>query len=302
MLERHLGNLPNRAGQSKNLNTASRQSTTPTNATSTDNLVIQSQLEIRSSIRSSNRQPHLESLEVESYTRDRLSNSWFRPVSRAAVCIQNNATNSIDNRNHVSDRHDCQSPVSPPPYESLFQNEEIYNDYLVTSEHSSTANLHSSLVRPPNETNETNATVREDSEESVSQNESNDPVSSGQVRLSQHLGSAPRRESFWKTLERARLTGQTVDHFASETRESNAGTGGERFSENVSLARSEESDVSMNTGEIEERPIEPPSYSDLKDTLENINMSEAEKEEEQRTANQNMTSPFYLMAMHYSYP
>ena len=175
----------------------------------------------------------------------------------------------------------------------------------MTSENSSATNLHSSLVRPANENDETNATVREDSEESVSQNENNGPVLSGQVRLSQHLGSAPRRESFWETLERARLTGQTVDHFGTETQESNAETGDERHSENVSLARSEESDVTTNAEEIEERPIEPPSYSDLKDTWENINMSEAEiaiYEEEQRTANQNMTSPFYLMAMHYSYP
>ena len=314
MLERHLGNLPNRPGQSGHLNTVSRQSATPTNAASTDNLAMQSQFETRNGSfsrrrRSSNRQPHLASFEFESYTRDRLSNSWFRPApqenSRGAVCIQNNGPSSIDDRNQFSDRQDCQSLVSPPPYESLFLNEEIYNDYLVTSENSSAANLHSSLVSAPSENNETNATVRENSEEGVSQSESNDTVSSGQVRLSQHLGSAPRRESFWETLERARLTGQTVNHFGTETQESNEGTGDERFSENVSSVRSDESDASTNAGEIEERPIEPPSYSDLKDTWENINMSEAEieiYEEEQRRANQNMTSPFYLMAMHYSYP
>ena len=323
MLEQHLGIFSARGGQSGNLNITSRQSAASCQpsaisrtATSTDNLVTQVQREtsirsysrrrpINRSTNCSHGQSHFESLELESYTQDPLSSSWFSPAaqenSRGGMCIQYNVTNSNDNRNQFSDTPVCQSPASPPPYESLFQYEEIYNDHLVTSENSSPANLHSSFVRPPNENNDTNATVREDSEESISQNESNYPVSSGQVRLSQHLGSAPRREPFWETLERARQTGETVDRFGTETRESNAETSDESFLENISVAQSEESGVPTNVGETEERPLEPPAYSDLKDTWEHVNMSEAELEiyeEEQRVANQNMTSPFYLMAMH----
>ena len=318
MLEQHLGIFSHRVGQAGNLNTTSRQrvesleqSVTPRNSTSTDTVAIQTQLETSSGsysrrrliIRSSNS----ESLELESNTQDRLSCSWFHPTSqessRGGMCIQNNVMNSNDQRNPFSDGQVCQSPVLPPPYESLFLNGEIHSNNLLTSENSSAANLQSSFVRPSNENNDTNATVRENSEESISQNERNGPLSSGQVRLSQHLGSAPRRETFWETLERARLTGQTVDHFRPETQESNAQTGDESCLGDVSVVQSEESGV--NEEETEERPMEPPSYSDLQDTWENVNISEAEieiYEEEQRTVNQNMTSPFYLQAMHYSYP
>ena len=125
-------------------------------------------------------------------------------------------------------------------------------------------------------------------------------TSAGQVRLSQHLGTAARVESFWETLERARHTGETIIYFESnpancseqETKDQNTLAG----SMDNSLAnqnsdtpcQSEESDTSEITA--------PPAYDELKDTWKSVTLTDIEMcMEEEETLSSRVHALFYLI-------